>query len=139
VSSPKRSNQSNLEEIMKENKTRLCLEQLEKASYPRSCIMKNLIALLVVVLGLGIANVAEAKGGPGVHGGPGGHSGFGRPGVPARGAAHVYRGFYRANWANRTWNRTYGRFIYSHPSLPGSYYYSEPDKLYYPISMLEMP
>jgi hypothetical protein len=98
--------------------------------------MKNLVAMLVVVLGLGMANVAEAKGG---HGGHGGHGGPGRPGVHGHGVGHVHPGFHRANWGNRTWNRTYGRFIFSDPGLPGSYYYSETDKLYYPISMLEVP
>jgi len=108
--------------------------------------MKSLIAAVVVVLGLAAANGGEAQaghggghggghaaghGGHGVHVGHGGHVGVGR----AYGV-NYYRGFYRRTWAVRTWNPIYRTYYYTNPGVPGTFYYSEVDKLYYPIDRL---
>jgi hypothetical protein len=93
--------------------------------------MKNLIAMLVVVLGLGITNAAEAKGG---HGGHHGHH-------PAHHAhpGHARLGVHRSNRASRTWSRSYNRYFYSDPAVSGAYYWSETDRLYYPTTLLPVP
>ena len=46
-------------------------------------------------------------------------------------------GVNRTTWTNRVWNNTYGQYVYSDPTLPGSYYLSTTDNLSYPITLLQ--
>jgi hypothetical protein len=78
------------------------------------------------------------------HAGHAGHAGHvgqaGRIGHVGRSyGANYYRGFYRRNWALRNWNPIYGTYIYTDPGVPGTYYYSEVVKLYYPVDLLWVP
>jgi hypothetical protein len=95
--------------------------------------MKSLIAAVVVVLGLAAVNGSEAQAG---HGGHAGHAGY-HAGHPY--SVHYHRGFYRKTWAVRTWNATYNRYIYADPGVQGTFYYSEVEKLYFPIDRLVVP
>jgi hypothetical protein len=97
-------------------------------------VMKSFIAM-VVALGLGAANVAEAHGGHGGHG----HAGHGHAGHHGHVAHHTvnrHRGIVRTTWATKTWNATHRRYFYTDPAVSGTYYWSEIDKLYYPIDLL---
>src|SRR5271163_48267 len=103
--------------------------------------MKSLIAMILVVAGLGMTNVAEARGGHG-HGGHG-HGGHGHHGHhvghhPHR-HPHYHLGIRRAGWNRRVWSNTYNRFIFSDPAVTGDYYWSETDQLYFPVRVLTLP
>jgi hypothetical protein len=122
--------------------------------------MKSLVTIIgAVVLSLAVANVVEARGGGHGghgHGGRGGHGrGFHRGGYGrgfhrghdwgyGRGYARGYGrwgygyrgGLYRRYWANRVWSNLYGCYVYSDPAVVGTYYWSAPDAVYYPISRL---
>jgi hypothetical protein len=105
--------------------------------------MKSLIALVLVVAGLGMANVVEARGGHG-HGGHGhGHPGHHHPGHrvghhPHR-HPHYHLGIRRPGWNRRVWSNTYNQYIYSDPAVSGDYYWSETDQLYFPVRLLTVP
>jgi len=105
--------------------------------------MKSLIVAVVVVLGLMVANGGEAQAGHGSgHGGGhaaghGGHVGHvGHVGIGRAYGVNYNRGFYWRTWAVRAWNATYNHYIYTDPGVPGTFYYSEVDKLYFPIDRL---
>jgi len=100
--------------------------------------MKSLLALVLVVAGLGMANVAEARGGQGHGGHSHGHPGH-RVGHHPHRHPHYNLGIRRTGWNRRVWSNTYNQYIYSDPTVTGDYYWSETDQLYFPVRLLNLP